>query len=94
VGDKQPEPLTFSPEEAELEEKLRAWRLGEARKLGRPAFFVFSDRTLRAIVQARPTTPEDLLAVKGIGPAKAEMFGEDLLQICRLAPMRQGKHDF
>lgn len=83
AGCRQLDPVVFSPEEAALEEKLRAWRLAEAKKLGRPAFFVFSDRTLRAIVQARPTTPSDLLAVEGIGPAKAEMFGQDLLQICR-----------
>jgi superfamily II DNA helicase RecQ len=81
--EKQAESVTFSSEDAALEEKLRAWRMAEARKLGRPAFFVFSDRTLRAIVLARPTTPPDLLAVEGIGPAKAEMFGQDLLRICR-----------
>jgi RecQ family ATP-dependent DNA helicase len=91
VGDKQPEPLTISPEEAALEEKLRAWRLAEARKLGRPAFFVFSDRALRAIVQARPTTPGDLLAVEGVGPAKVEMFGQDVVQICRSNSHTQGK---
>jgi len=80
---RQPDPVAFSPEQAAREEKLRAWRLAEARKLGRPAFFVFSDRTLRAIVQANPTTPEDLLAVEGIGPAKAEMFGQSILQFFR-----------
>jgi len=83
AGSKPPDPITFSPKDAALEEELRAWRLAEARKLGRPAFFVFSDRTLRAIVQARPTTLADLLAVEGIGPAKAEMFGQSILQICR-----------
>jgi superfamily II DNA helicase RecQ len=91
AGSKQPEPVTFSPEEIALEEKLRAWRLAEARKLGRPAFYVFSDRILRAVVQARPTTPEDLLAVEGIGPAKAEMFGKSILQICRSSSHRLGK---
>jgi RecQ family ATP-dependent DNA helicase len=89
--EKQPEPVTFSPEDAALEKKLRAWRLGEARKLGRPAFFVFSDRTLRAIVQARPTNLSDLLAVEGIGPAKAETFGHGILQICRSTSPAQGK---
>jgi superfamily II DNA helicase RecQ len=80
---KPPHPVIFSPEEAALEEKLRAWRLAEATKLDSPAFYVFGDRTLRAIVQVRPTTPEDLLAVEGIGPAKAERFGENIVQICR-----------
>ena len=91
AGSKQPDPATFSPQEAALEEKLRAWRLAEARKLRRPVFFVFTDRTLRAIVQARPTTPDDLLAVEGIGPAKAEMFGQSILQICRSSSHTQGK---
>jgi superfamily II DNA helicase RecQ len=89
--EKQAESVTFSSEDAALEEKLRAWRLAEARKLGRPAFFVFSDRTLRAIVLARPTTPADLLAVEGIGPAKAEKFGQDLLRICRSSSHAQGR---
>jgi superfamily II DNA helicase RecQ len=87
----QLDPVTFSPEETALEERLRAWRLAEARKLGRPAFFVFSDRTLRAIVQAHPTTPGDLLAIEGIGPAKAELYEQDLLQIFRSRPYTQGK---
>jgi len=88
---KQADSVAFSPQDAALEEKLRAWRLAEARKLGRPAFFVFSDRTLRAIVLAHPTTPADLLAVEGIGAAKAQMFGQDLLRICRSISPAQGR---
>ncbi len=88
---KQPVPVTFSPEDTALEEKLRAWRLAEAKKLERPAFCVFSDRTLRAIVQARPATLEDLLEVEGIGPAKIETFGQSVLKICRSSPPVPGK---
>jgi len=83
--------LPPSPQDPELEKQLRAWRLGEAKKLGRPAFFVFGDRTLRAIVQARPATLEELLAVEGIGPAKAETFGQSIVQICRSSPPIPGK---
>jgi RecQ family ATP-dependent DNA helicase len=93
AGKKQPDPVTFSPEEAALEEKLRAWRLAEARRLEWPAYCVFSDRTLRAIVQARPTTPADLLEVEGIGPAKAKLFGQNLLQICRSRCHTHRNHD-
>jgi len=78
-------PETFSPEEAALEKRLRAWRRAEAEKRGLPAFCIFHDRTLCAIVLARPETPGDLLAVQGIGPAKAERYGAALLQICRSA---------
>ena len=51
-------------------------------RLGQPAFFVFSDRTLRAIAAERPRTQEDLLAVDGIGPAKVAKFGAAVCAIC------------
>jgi RecQ family ATP-dependent DNA helicase len=88
---RQADPVILTPQEAELEEKLRAWRLAEAKKLRRPAYCVFSDRTLRAIVRACPTTPGDLLEVEGIGPARAETFGQALLEICRSNPRAQRK---
>jgi RecQ family ATP-dependent DNA helicase len=78
-------PETFSPQEVALENKLRAFRLAEARKSGLPAYCIFSDQALYALVQARPTTPHDLLEINGIGPAKAEKFGQSILRICRSA---------
>ena len=61
--------------------QLKAWRLERARSQGVPAFVVFSDRTLEAVVSARPTSPEALLEVPGIGPAKLEAYGDDLLDL-------------
>jgi superfamily II DNA helicase RecQ len=53
-----------------------------ADKLGQPAFCVFPDKTLRAIAVERPRTEEELLAVDGIGPAKATKFGAAVCGIC------------
>lgn len=61
--------------------QLKAWRLERARSQGVPAFVVFSDRTLEAVVSAHPTSPEALLEVPGIGPAKLEAYGDDLLDL-------------
>lgn len=72
----------LSAEAAALEEKLRAWRKEEAGKLGQPAFFVFSDKTLRIIAAERPRTEENLLAVDGVGPAKVAKFGAAVCAIC------------
>jgi superfamily II DNA helicase RecQ len=72
----------YSPQEAQLEEKLRAWRRDEAKKSGFPAFRIFGDKTLRGIVLERPLTIEDLLRVDGIGPEKASRFGESICAIC------------
>jgi superfamily II DNA helicase RecQ len=76
------EDALYSPQEVELEKKLRTWRREEAKKNGFPAFRIFGDKTLRSIVLERPLTIEDLLRVDGIGPEKASRFGESICAIC------------
>ncbi len=61
----------------ELVEALRAWRLEHTD--GKPAYTVFSNATMHELAAARPTTTDELLAISGIGPAKAERFGDELL---------------
>ncbi|HEX3470449.1 MAG TPA: ATP-dependent DNA helicase RecQ [Silvibacterium sp.] len=73
---------SLTPSELELEMKLKAWRLDEARKNGFAAFVILSNKTLRSIVRERPSTVEDLLRVPGIGPGKAARFGESICAIC------------
>ncbi len=68
------------PEPALLE-RLRSWRLGQAKAQGVPAYVVFNDRTLEALAQQRPTSDDALLQVPGIGPAKLEAYGEQLLEL-------------
>jgi superfamily II DNA helicase RecQ len=75
-------PVTLSAEAAALEQRLREWRLGIARKEGKPAFFVFGDSVLRSIAHARPRTISALAAIHGIGAAKLERFGADVCRIC------------
>lgn len=75
-------PDQSSPEAEALTVQLQAWRTAEAKKLGMPAFVVMHDRTLHALALARPQTPNQLLAIKGIGPAKVEKFGEAILKVC------------
>ena len=60
---------------------LKKWRLSIAKAHDVPAFVVFNDKTLHAIANDRPTDRTSLLAVSGIGPAKAEKFGEDVLRL-------------
>ena len=74
--------VALEPEAARLEQKLRLWRAGEAKRNGFPAFCVFSDRTMRAIAMERPASVEDLQTVDGIGPAKAARYGEDIFRLC------------
>jgi len=62
---------------------LREWRRQRAQQDGQPAFVVFGDRTLDALVSRRPTSPEELLGVHGLGPAKVRRYGDELLRVLR-----------
>jgi RecQ family ATP-dependent DNA helicase len=73
-------PLTGAA--AELWEKLRAWRLEEAQRLGVRAFHILGNRTLREVALRAPRTVDELLSVPGIGPSKAERFGEAICRLC------------
>ncbi len=64
----------------DLFQRLRDVRKSLADAQGVPAYIVFSDKTLRAMSDARPTTPAALLAVSGVGPAKLERYGREFLE--------------
>jgi ATP-dependent DNA helicase RecQ len=44
---------------------------------------VFSDKTLRAIAEAQPTTRAALLSCPGVGERKLEAYGEEFLRAVR-----------
>jgi ATP-dependent DNA helicase RecQ len=71
--------VTLTGQDADLFEILRAERRSIADEQGVPAYVVFHDATLREIATRRPTTSQQLLAVPGIGAAKAERYGERIL---------------
>ncbi len=74
---------TFTPAQKVLEANLRAWRKAEAGKTGKPAFMVFGDSALTALVLAAPRTLPALLNVSGFGPEKAGRYGADITALCR-----------
>jgi hypothetical protein len=65
----------------ELFEKLRAWRNAEAKERGVSAFVVASQRALIGISNTMPADHAGLLAIKGIGRAFVEKYGEGALKI-------------
>jgi superfamily II DNA helicase RecQ len=66
---------------SQLEDVLRAWRLAEAKRRGVPAFRIFSDQVLRAMVSRRPATARELLAIPGIGISTVEKYGAQIYRI-------------
>jgi ATP-dependent DNA helicase RecQ len=69
--------------EIALSDRLRALRAELATERHVPAYVVFNDATLLDLVHRRPKSPQELLSVTGIGPTKAERYGERLLSIIR-----------
>jgi superfamily II DNA helicase RecQ len=80
-----PEPVVDDADP--LYNQLRAWRSDRARRDGVPAYMVFSDRTLKALVASQPDNRDSLMRVKGVGPAKIETFGPDVLRLLRGSPL-------
>ncbi len=63
---------------------LRAWRTARAHEDGVPAYVVFHDQTLAAIAEVRPATLAGLRRIKGIGPAKLDTYGDEILEVVRV----------
>jgi DNA helicase-2/ATP-dependent DNA helicase PcrA len=58
---------------------LKAWRLARARSDDVPAYVVFHNATLEEIASRQPRSLDELATVPGVGPAKLERYGRDLL---------------
>ncbi len=79
--DRVAEPGPLSDEGEALFQGLRELRKSIADRQGVPAYIVFSDKALRAMAETRPSTPEEFLAVSGVGPMKLERYGEAFLEV-------------
>jgi DNA helicase-2/ATP-dependent DNA helicase PcrA len=62
-------------------QRLRDWRLERAKADNVPPYVVFHDSVLHAIADARPSSLGELSQIAGVGPAKLERYGEDLLTL-------------
>jgi ATP-dependent DNA helicase RecQ len=67
-------------------EALRAHRLEVAQREGVPAYVVASDRCLRDVARLRPANRAELMLAHGIGPAKAERYGDGFLAVVNGRP--------
>ena len=63
-----------------LFDALRAWRRAKAEERSVPPFVVFSDATLRDLSRVRPSTVDQLPAIRGIGAKKLAEYGDELIR--------------
>nr|WP_260333710.1 DNA helicase RecQ [Streptomyces sp. REN17] len=62
-------------------EALRAWRAGQAKEQGVPAYVIFHDATLREIAALWPGSVEELGGISGIGEKKLVTYGEGVIGV-------------
>ena len=60
---------------------LRQWRGEKSRKDGVPPYVILNNKQLAELCQKRPRSKYDLMKVEGIGKAKVEKYGDDILKI-------------
>jgi DNA helicase-2/ATP-dependent DNA helicase PcrA len=67
--------------DVELLDRLRGWRSEEAKEQQVPAYVVFTDATLTAIAEQRPSDNAALVRIPGIGARKLDRYGPAVLAL-------------
>ncbi len=75
----------LSPQDFALYSRLRELRKRLAEEAGVPVYAVFSNEQLAAIVTQRVHDLPSLKALEGVGPARAERFGQAMLGLLQTA---------
>jgi ATP-dependent DNA helicase RecQ len=78
-----PRPRRRRRNHTDLARHLDNYRKRVARRLKWKPYMVFQRKAIVAIEDRRPTTRSQLAAIPGIGPAKIDRFGDDILEIVR-----------
>ncbi len=71
----------LSPDQQLVFRALKDWRKIKASELDVPAFVIFGDKTLRELAHLQPKSLDQLVNIYGIGEAKIEKFGTELLEV-------------
>lgn len=82
-ADKKPAPsrADLNPEELELANQLKKWRLKQAEIESLPAFMILSNADIYNVARARPQSVEDLIELKGFGEKKISRYGDDIIAL-------------
>ncbi len=66
-------------------ELLREWRAKRSRLEAVPPYILFTNRQLVELIKLNPKSLSDLEKVDGVGRAKTEKYGQDILEITKAA---------
>jgi len=67
--------------DTELVDRLRRWRRKTSAAMGIPAYRVLTNATIDRIAEMKPSSPAELEAVSGVGPATLQQYGADIIEL-------------
>lgn len=67
--------------------KIKEWRAVLAKEQQVPAYRIINNATLNDICYYKPSSPEELLKIKGMGPASIDNYGDELLKLIKSPPV-------
>jgi hypothetical protein len=67
------------PRRQQLVTDLKQYRIQQSAPLGKPAYTIFTNAVLDEITVRLPTSLDELLDIKGIGPKKLQFYGDDII---------------
>ncbi len=77
----QPLPPALLPANEALYLRLKSLRLAISQEIGKPAFVVFSDATLRDMAEKQPRTVAEFRQVNGVGDHKTRLYAVRFLEV-------------
>jgi|AntAceMinimDraft_10_1070366.scaffolds.fasta_scaffold09481_2 ATP-dependent DNA helicase RecQ len=66
-----------------VKQLLKEWRNRKSKKLEIPAYCIFPNSTLVAIIDFMPTNKQELMSIKGIGSKIINNYGDEILDILK-----------
>ncbi len=80
---RSPASLDIAPADEALWQALRSKRRALADEQGVPAYLIFTDATLKAMLDARPSSLDEMAHISGVGAQKLERYGDAFLGVLR-----------
>ena len=68
---------------SDIKDRLSEYRLRESRRRNRPAFAIFTDKTIELIAYQKPNSLQELSTIKGVGPSTLKEHGDAILNIVK-----------
>ncbi len=73
-------PASVPPDKLPLLTELKALRTRLAQQNELPAYMIFPDSALHAMLERMPSNPDEMLEVSGVGQVKLERYGQPFLE--------------